>query len=390
MQKRFWNPKAFILHLLVCLVVAPAMAVGEEPEAAREGQIRAAGNKEADKESFLEKLAGLTKGESISLEGKAYVRYWLLMQDRAVGDDEPYDNSFELWRFYIGVKAKLAPWLKVRFTADVGPEKEEGGEKRYELYVKYAWFDARLVDGLHIRAGLIDNPYNSFTDKFWGYRYVFKNVGDEEKLWDGADLGLYLKYELPVEMGEIVAGLVNGSGYKHALDQDGSKDLWAHIMLHPFAALGETGKGFSLGGYLKYPLTRNDEIEKELFYSLFVGYAHEWFSLGYQFLSGHILWPDTEEWEVARETLTGRGHALYFRFDMPWKVGLLARFGTWDEDVNEQETRAKYQFLYGISYSPLPLLSVATTFVTTWWSESDKAGDEEKEWKLLLSTQFKF
>ena len=345
------------------------------------------------------KLDKFTVSESIRLESLAFFRYWYDLEDSAVEDDgqgEPHDNSFEMWRFYFGVKAQVTPWLKARFTADVGADRaqtssaaEDGhthkttGDPRYGLFIKYAWLEAEPVDGLYLKAGVIENPYHSFTDKLWGYRYVFMNLGDEEKLWHSADVGAYLRYELPSGLGDVMVGVVNGSGYKNVRDTDDVKDLWVQAWLHPLKPLGGIGERFVLGAYLDYSLAFSDDEDKRLFYTGLLGYKSELFTLAYQFVGQSLDAAGSDG------SVDGMGHGAYLRVDTPWNVGLLARFVMWDADTSSDVARTKQQYLAGLSYSPDSLFSVAASMVYTTWSEV--FGDPmEDEITILLSSQLSF
>lgn len=352
-----------------------------------------------EKSGLEEKLAKWTKSEKITLENKAYFRYWYDIQDSAVQDDgeeEPHDNSFELWRYYFGVKAQLTPWLKARFTADVGPDKgrtsdeaddghkhETPGDRRYGLYAKYAWFEARLATNLFLKAGILDNPYHASTDKLWGYRFVFKNIGDEEKLWNSADAGVYLRYQLPAGFGDLMVGAVNGSGYKKALDTDGVKNMSVQAWLRPLKPLGGFGEGIVLGGYLDYALAFEDDEAKRIFYSGLLGYKSELFTLAYQFVGQQL------EEAGADDSVSGMGHGVYLRVDTPGKIGLLGRLVHWDADTSSDGERSKQQIVAGLGYSPLTLFSVAVAGTYTSWSEIDGEPMEE-EIKALVSTLLKF
>lgn len=349
--------------------------------------------------------ATVAKAEALTLEATAYFRYSYTIQDAPSQSDdetEPHENAFELMRFYFGARARLNPWLSARFTADVGPESptkweqagssvEVPGNQRYGLYAKFAWLQADLTKDLSLRFGIIDNPYNDFTDKFWGYRYTFKNIGDEEKLWEGADVGAYLRYMLPNDMGEVTAGLVNGSGYKSFADNDLSKDFWLEAVVAPLKGLGGIAANFKLAGYLVYTIPLEEDPAKRLFLSGFVGYQDDLLTLGYQFLS------DDSTPFLSSINTSGIGHAAYLRIDTPWKVGLLGRFAMWDAETHSEwdETAesdpiaTKYQVLGGVSYAPASLFQFSASGLATWHSKVDGV-NEETEVKFLLSTQFQY
>ena len=356
---------------------------------------------EADK-SVLGKLEKFTKTEKFTLEGKAFVRYWYDINDSTVeepGEKEAHNNSFELWRMYFGFRSQLAKWLTIRFTADAGPEKKGvktsevedhthtvDGDQAYGLFVKFAWFDFEPLKDLHLRAGVIENPYHEGIDSFWGYRYVSKNVGEEEKYYNSADLGAYLKYLLPKETGSVLVGFANGAGYKSALDMDRNKELWVHVALNPLATVHELAKPFAIGGFVQYPMITDGDLDRELFVGAFIGWSHPWVAFGYQ-----PLVQITEDAETDDSTV-GVGHGVYFRFDTPIKLGLLARFGAIDEDIDSDDPRMRYSFLAGLSYTPAKFFAIAASTLVGWSSDDDDplTVEPEKDIRLILSTQFEY
>jgi hypothetical protein len=346
--------------------------------------------------AVMDKIRSITKGEKISLELKAYLRYWVQVQDsnvEAAGEKEPRTNSFEVWRFYFGPKIQVTPWLLVRLTADVGPEKsgstaaaadghthKVSASTRYELFLKYAYAQVRFAPGLHLRLGMIGNPYHGFTDKLWGGRYVAKNLGDAEKLWNSADLGVDLYYDLPAGYGTLGVGFVNGAGYKKALDTDANKELWLHAALSPFAGLGEAAKRVKLAMLLQYDIPVVSDGTQHLLASGLLGYKGKWVQAGYQFIM------DLDD--IGGDgSAFGMGHGAYLRLNSPWKVGLLGRAVVWDADIDTRDTQSKTEVLGGVYYRPLSLFEVALSASGTWHSTLSGV-EEEEDIRVLLSTLF--
>jgi len=346
--------------------------------------------------AIFDKVKSITKGESIQFEMKAFLRYWIQVQDSHVegpGEDEPRKNSFEVLRFYFGPKVQVTPWLLLRLTADVGPEKsvtssegedghvhEVAGESRYEFFIKYAYAQLRFAPGLHLQVGMLGNPYHGFTDKLWGGRYVAKNLGDAEKLWNSADLGVDLLYDLPKGFGTIGLGFVNGAGYKKALDTDANKELWIHAALSPFAGLGEVAKCFKLAMLLQYDVPLVSDADQHLLASGLVGYKGKWVAAGYQFIM------DLDDVGGAGSPL-GLGHGAYLRLNSPWKVGLLGRAAIWDEDLDTRDVETRFEVLGGVYYKPFSLFEVALSASGTWHSKLTDV-EEEADIRVLLSTLF--
>ncbi|MBM4354687.1 MAG: hypothetical protein FJ109_13015 [Deltaproteobacteria bacterium] len=380
-----------------------------------------------------ERLAQLTKAEALTIEGKGFIRYWYDIRDgdaTTEGDAEPHANTLEIWRFYFGARARLAPWLSMRMTADVGPEKdhetaeagaaadgtgghkhEVSGQSSYQLFLKFAWLEAKLAPGLALRAGIVDNPHNDYVDALWGYRFVAKNPGDDFKLWDTADLGAYLRYDLPARFGSVAAGVFNGAGFKNALDTDATKDAIAQAVLMPLAPLGESFERLQLAGFVQAQMTRDSARDRQLTWSGFAGYRDAWFMLGYMAMGRDNDLADGQDF-------SGIGHAVYARFDTPWKVGAFGRFVRWDADglarstadvtpgdggegtgsgrsgeaglAEELDLPAEYEALAGISYSPIKLFSVAASAALTWSEEVKDGEDVEMGVRALLSTEINF
>lgn len=361
-----------------------------------------AGSVEAEEAGLLTKQLGkLTKAESLTIEGRAYFTYWVDIQDaekQGDGEEEPLKNSFELTRFYFGLKAQLAPWLSIRLTSDVGPEKkkvktskaEDGhthevdGEQSYQFYIKYAYLDARLAKGLGLRVGVVDNPYNDFIDGYWGYRFVMKNVGDEEKVWDSADLGVQLRYELPGGLGLAAVGAFNGAGYKNATDKDGAKDLWLFFNLTPLSGLGEIAKRFNLAGYVSKGITLGPDEPAHLTYSGTLGYTCSNLTVAYQLLGNGI------ENSAMDDRTWGMGHGAYLRVGLPAKLGVLGRLAIWDADMDIDKNLKKYQVLAGLGWNPHALFQLAASGLVTWYDDAEDTPETETNVRFLLSSEFRF
>jgi len=347
-----------------------------------------------DDPAFVKKIKSITKGESIKIEATAFIRYWAQLQDSHVegaGEKEPYANSFEVWRFYFGPKIQATDWLFLRLTADVGADKtftseeaDDGhthkvpGDPRYGFFIKYAYADVRFAPGLILRFGSQANIYHSFTDKLWGKRYVYKNVGDEENIWHSASLGLNLIYDLPGDHGQVGLGFANGAGYKKALDTDANKELWLQANLSPFASLGDVASRFKLAMLLQYDVPVVSGADQHLMATGLVGWKGKWFTGGYQFIANLD--------DLAGDDVLGLGHGAYLHWTSPWKFGLLARVAVWDADIDKNAEQEKYEILGGVFYQPLSIFEVALSAQGTLYSHQSGV-KQEPEVLMLLSTQ---
>ena len=364
------------------------------------------GSEEKEKE-ILNRLQELTKSEKLTIEGLGYIRYWYEIQDgngETEGESEPRKNSFELWRFYAGLKSTLSSWLRLRFTIDVGPEKEQTtsenqghthkvqGENSYQLFVKYAWIDFMIAQGLNIRAGILEFPLHEFIDNLWGYRFVAKNAGEENGLWSSADLGAYLGFEIPDGIGSLKVGVANGAGYKNALDVDSAKELWVYMMFSPLKPVTRFLENFQIGGTAKITLDFEDSVDRFVVLSPFVGFSNKWFMVGYHTLIRFSRLVKDEE------DFLGIGHGVYFSIRSPWKIGIFGQFNNWkpNKDIATEETF--YEVITGMSYSPASFFSIALSCFLKWQDIKDnpstpdviEEASDEKLTRIMLSSQIKF
>ncbi len=352
--------------------------------------------------SLEERLSRFTRAESLTLEGRAYFTYWYDLQDeqkRDEGEKEPHNNSFELTRFYFGVRARLAPWLSLRLTSDVGPERkrvktssggdpghthEVDGEQSLQFFIKYAYMDATLAQGLVLRAGVVDHPYSNYLDDFWGYRFVFKNVGDEEKVYDSADAGFQLRYTLPQNMGLLAVGAFNGAGYKNSRDSDGAKDAWLFFHLTPLRGMGELAGRFGLAGWVSHGVNLGSDAPTHLVYSGSLTYQCPTVTLAYQFLGNGL------ESGGSDDRIWGMGHGAYLKVSLPENLGILGRFAYWDADSKNDDNRRKYQALTGLSWTPMSLFQMAASGLVTWYDDAKGDPETEPHIRFLLSTELRF
>ncbi|MBN1770011.1 MAG: hypothetical protein JXB32_02025 [Deltaproteobacteria bacterium] len=359
-----------------------------------------------DPGGLLDRLAGLTDSDALSIGGLGFVRYWYQLDGP---DDEVDTNSFELYRMYLTVKARMTSWLSMRLTIDAGPESEaaattgpaqwttdpppEGydhthpvsvpGDRSYGVFVKFAYFDVALPLDLAIRAGVIPTVWTGLLDDFWGFRFVASEVTDEEKLQRSADVGASLRWKMPLRLGNVEATFLNGTGFKRSLDGDTDKTLAARLTLTPFASCCEILAPLELGALASVPLAQEEAsgAPRNVF-AAFVGYRHDWFRVGYQF-----FYQDDRSGDTDRE---GMGHAAYLRFETPWGVGLLGRFHVWDSDVADDANQRTMKLLAGAFYSPVRYLTVAVTDAVVWTADDTDAADPPTENTLFVSSEFRF
>jgi hypothetical protein len=123
--------------------------------------------------------------------------------------DKANGTSFDLKRFYLTVDQTWNATWGARFRSDIG--NETGG--KYDIFVKNAYVEARVVPELTLRAGAADLPWIPFVEGLYGYRYVENVLVDRTKFGTSADWGLHAGGKLGGELASYAISVVNGRGY---------------------------------------------------------------------------------------------------------------------------------------------------------------------------------
>ena len=142
--------------------------------------------------------------------------------------DESGPNEFDIKRVYLDYKNTIDNTLSVRITTDVG----RTNDKKLESFLKYAYLQAKLVEGIKIRVGSAGTPMVGFSDKFWGQRWLSKSFTDQEKILSSADLGVHALGKHSDGLFSWSAAVINGEGYGNP-ESNTAKAAQARITVDP-------------------------------------------------------------------------------------------------------------------------------------------------------------
>ena len=189
-------------------------------------------------------------------EGKVYGKIYAdWYYDFSDNDALTKKSEFEISRVYLGYKYTI----NERFTADalfdvervnpltgINTTADSNGnltginvskDQRYMAFLKTAYLSWKdVLPRTTLSLGQI--PFFAFNvqEKFWGHRYVYKSFMDKQGWEPSADMGVSVAVA-PVKMLEIVAGVVNGQGYKAPQDAYGNYKTAFALRLNPLKGL---------------------------------------------------------------------------------------------------------------------------------------------------------
>ncbi len=278
--------------------------------------------------------------------------------------DDSNKNTFKVDAFYFGAKAKISDKLSSRFTLKLTNLNEENNMNY--IYAKYAYLDYRFTSKFNMRFGVIDSSIQSFTNKFWGKRFVAENFGAKNKVWNSANVGLSLRYNL----GDILNAsldLINGSGFKSVKDDDENKELTLTLS-------SKIAKYLYLGLYGDYtiPFTGSNSNFKG---TGFVGFKNSVIAIGYGLLLKN------------EESVMSLGHSLYSTLTIADKYSLHLAALYYDENTDtDNDTNLKiitgFNYIYSQNFSFALSTELEQKYIEG--KESDLAT------KVFVSTFMKF
>ena len=142
--------------------------------------------------------------------------------------DQPSANEFDIKRVYLDFKNTIDKTLSVRITTDVG----RTNDKKLESFLKYAYLQAKVAEGVKVRVGAAGTPMVGFSDKFWGQRWLAKSFTDQEKVLSSADLGVHALGKHSDGLLSWSAAVINGEGYGNP-ESNTDKAAQARLTIDP-------------------------------------------------------------------------------------------------------------------------------------------------------------
>lgn len=92
------------------------------------------------------------------------------------------------------------------------------GGGRNNTFVKYAYYDHKLSDGLHVRVGQSQTPWIEYEEHRWTYRYTAPIFTDQQNFQTSSDLGVSLMGKVLDRRVDYHVSFQNGEGYQNTPD----------------------------------------------------------------------------------------------------------------------------------------------------------------------------
>jgi hypothetical protein len=234
-------------------------------------------------------------------------------------------------RFYLTVTSVFDPTWSVGFKSDIG----DVGAKRYDVFVKNAYLQAKLDDAAILRFGAADAPWIPFVEGLYGQRYVENTLTDALSFGTSADWGVHLLGKAADNMLDYQFSVVNGKGYSSP-SRSKTVDFEGRVALRPV-----DGLTLAIGGYsgkrgletdaapAKHTATRFDVA---------ANYATGPVKIGAEYFTA-------DNWNqvttVAEDKADGYSGWLQFKVDPQWTL-----FGRYDSANPSKDLKPSLKFDY--------------------------------------------
>jgi hypothetical protein len=142
-------------------------------------------------------------------------------------------------RFYFTANHDFNATWSALFQSDIG----DVGAKRYDVFVKKAFLQAKLDNAAIFRLGAADTPWVPFVEGIQGQRYLEQTVTDSLGFGASAEWGLHFLGKAADNMLGYAFTIGNGKGYSSP-SRSKSVDFEGRVSLEPI-----TGLTLAVGGY---------------------------------------------------------------------------------------------------------------------------------------------
>ena len=282
--------------------------------------------------------------------GKAHFKvFWNYHAD--LTEDAAKASAFELKRTYFGYKYAFSDKISAKITFDVGNNSEGSA---YTAFLKVAQLDWKVASGVKLSMGLIGLKQWNDQEKFWGYRYMFKTIQDQNGFGSSADLGINAEFKLSDNLKANFL-IINGEGYKKVQDSDGKQKIGGSLVYTPI-------EGLITKIYLdNQPSVNGDAITT---YSFFAGYKTSDWRLGAEY----SVQNNATKYASPAEGKDLDGLSFYSTYVVSKKVEIFGRYDQLGSNMLTGETeewnmsKNGSQIIFGLQVAPVKGLKFALNY----------------------------
>jgi hypothetical protein len=162
-------------------------------------------------------------------------------KDKGTGlESSDSGESVDVKRFYFTVTHQIDDVWSAQFQSDIGDQ----GAKRYDVFVKKAFVQAKVSDALTFRLGSADTSWIPFAEGIYGMRYFEQTITDSLGFGTSADWGVHVLGKLADGKLDYQLSAQNGKGYSNPA-RTKSVDFEGRLAFEPVKGLTLAGGFYS-------------------------------------------------------------------------------------------------------------------------------------------------
>ena len=234
-------------------------------------------------------------------------------------------------RFYFTATHEFDATWSAQFQSDIGDQ----GARRYDVFVKKAYIQAKFSPEATFRLGSADTAWVPFVEGLYGYRYVETVITDHLSFGTSADWGLHFLGKAANDMIGYQISAENGKGYSNPT-RTKTVDFEGRISFEPIkgltlAAGGYTGKrgNDTEAAPALHTAQRTDAL---------ISYVDDHFRVGGE-------WFEAKNWNNVTTIATDKsdGYSIWASFTATptWSI-----FGRYDSAKPSKDLKPALEFTY--------------------------------------------
>lgn len=288
---------------------------------------------------------------STTVGGKGYFDLTRIDQKSDGVTTNASGTGFDAKRFYISVGHKFDDTWSGNITTDFNYSSSDG---ETQLFVKKAYFQAKVSDGFTLRFGSADLPWVPFVEGLYGYRYVENVLTEHAGFATSADWGVHALGKSANGKVSYAVSLVDGAGYKKPL-RSKTMDLTGRIAFMPVDGL-TLAAGFNTGKRGQETQTVSAQHTASR-YQLLAAYVKSHVRVGVQYFQA-------KNWSQVLSAATDKadGSSLWASYEINPKVAIFGRYDDVTPSKDLQPDLKNKYFNLGVSFKPRSGMDLAVVY----------------------------
>jgi cell division protein FtsB len=292
-----------------------------------------------------------------SISGKAFFNVSNINQKSDGVDSAQNGTQTELKRFYVGVDHKFNDMFSANITTDFRYG-TNGTSKDVLVYVKKAYFQAKLAPELTLRVGAADLPWVPFVEGIYGYRFVENTLIDRTKFGTSSDWGIHAGGSFAKGLVSYAVSAINGAGYKTLSRSSNTIDLEGRVSVNPvktvtLAVGGYTGKLGKSADNLPDSATPHRATR----FNALAAYTNKKVRAGIEYFAA-------KNWNTVTSIASDKsnGWSAFGSYAFTPKIGVFGRYD-WVKPSRDLNPSLKdHYFNVGVDYKPIAPLDFALVY----------------------------